>query len=66
MRTPRTKRSSKGQSISEYAAVLAFVSCVIAVAFQLAHGTLFGEISESYGAANNALTQQVQAAQNHN
>ena len=44
-----------GQSITEYGAVIAFVGVLIAMAFGLAHGGLFGSISESYSSVESGL-----------
>jgi hypothetical protein len=52
----KNKRSQRGQGISEYAAVIAFVCVLIAMAFQIAHGTIFSTISESYSSCQNSLS----------
>jgi Flp pilus assembly pilin Flp len=44
-----------GQSITEYGAIIAFVGVIIAVAFSIANGTLFGAISQSYSSVSSAL-----------
>lgn len=58
----RQKRRAKGQAIVEYATVIAFVCCLIALAFQISRGGLFGGISNAYSTANSSLDQLNQAA----
>lgn len=53
MRSKRNRNS--GQSISEYAAVLAFVACIIAFFFGVANGTLFTGITGAYSTTNSVL-----------
>jgi Flp pilus assembly pilin Flp len=48
-------QNEDGQSITEYGAIIAFVGVIIAVAFAIANGTLFGAISQSYSSVNSAL-----------
>jgi hypothetical protein len=58
----KQRRQPKGQAIVEYATVIAFVCCLIALAFQIAHGTLFAGISGAYSITNSSLDKMNQAA----
>lgn len=58
------RRSSKGQGITEYASVIAFVCVIIAMAFNFAHGSLFSGISNSYSSVSGNLDQLNNAAVN--
>jgi hypothetical protein len=51
----RSSRSQSGQGIIEYCFVIAFVSILIALAFNLAHGSLFAGLSGAYSNCNGAL-----------
>lgn len=48
-------RDESGQSITEYGAIIAFVGCLIAMAFHLANGGLFAGISGAYSACTSQL-----------
>lgn len=61
----RRRRSRKGQAITEYATVIAFVCFIVALAFSLAHGTLFAAISDAYNGTATALDKMNQAVANH-
>jgi hypothetical protein len=61
----QTKRSPQGQSIMEYAFVIAFVSMLIALAFNMTKGSLFGGISGAYSSCNGAMSQMNATASNH-
>lgn len=43
----RTKRSRKGQGITEYGAILAFVAVLIGLVFAVTNGTLADALSSS-------------------
>ena len=60
-----TRRSKKGQGITEYATVIAFVCFIVALAFSLAHGTLFAAVSDAYSGCANSLDRMNQAVANH-
>jgi hypothetical protein len=60
-----SRRSKKGQAITEYATVIAFVCFIIALAFSLAHGTLFAAISDAYYGTATALDRMNQAVAAH-
>lgn len=48
-------RRKRGQAITEYAAVMAFVSLIVALAFNLAQGSLFAGLSHSYSTVTGTL-----------
>lgn len=56
MVSSKSRRSRRGQSITEYGALIAFVCVLIAMAFML-RGSLFPPISQSYSSAGNSLDQ---------
>jgi hypothetical protein len=55
-------RRPNGQAIVEYSACIAFVCCMIALAFRLTQGGLFSGISDSYSSVSGSLTKLNQAA----
>jgi Flp pilus assembly pilin Flp len=55
-------RDEDGQSITEYAAVIAFVGVLIAVCFAIARGGLFAAVSDSFSSIGSALNATNQAA----
>jgi Flp pilus assembly pilin Flp len=54
-RTNKKGRKNRGQAIVEYSACIAFVCVMIALAFRIANGTLFGAISGAYSNVNGTL-----------
>jgi Flp pilus assembly pilin Flp len=59
------RRTQRGQSIVEYTSVIAFVCCVIAMAFAIAQGSLFAGISNSYSGVSATLDATNRAAAGH-
>ena len=55
-------RDEEGQSITEYAAILAFVGVLIAMIFSMTQSGLFATLTQSYSTATNALSQLNEAA----
>jgi Flp pilus assembly pilin Flp len=51
-----------GQSVTEYGAVIAFVSVLVALAFALSRGTLFAGISGSFSVTTSHLDAMNQAS----
>jgi Flp pilus assembly pilin Flp len=45
-----------GQSITEYAYVIAFVGVLIAFAFNMAHNGFYGSLTQSYSACTSSLS----------
>ena len=64
MRSKRRIRNTKGQAIVEYSAVIAFVACMVALAFNLSQGSLFAGISDAYSSCSGALYQMNTVATN--
>jgi hypothetical protein len=62
---PLKKRSRRGQALTEYATVIAFVCFIIAFAFSLAKGTLFAAISDAYSGTAGSLRALNQAVADH-
>jgi Flp pilus assembly pilin Flp len=58
-------RSRRGQGITEYATVIAFVCFIIAFAFSLARGTLFAAISDTYSNTASTLDRMNRAVHDH-
>jgi hypothetical protein len=54
-RKSSARNRRRGQAITEYATVLAFVAFIVAFSFSLAHGTLFAAISDAYSGTNAVL-----------
>ena len=46
----RRRRSSHGQGITEYGAIIAFVSVVVALVFSFSHGSLLSALSGAFSA----------------
>jgi Flp pilus assembly pilin Flp len=58
-------RRRRGQAVTEYATVLAFVAFIVAFAFSLARGTLFAAISDAYSGTAASLSAMNQAVADH-
>jgi Flp pilus assembly pilin Flp len=54
-----SQRDEKGAAITEYAAALAFVALLIALAFNIGQGSMKASLSSSYGQIPNQLTHAV-------
>lgn len=60
--TTNNQRNSKGQGVTEYAYVIAFIAIVIVIAFNVSKGSLFSATSGSYSSVNNGLNNMNVAA----
>jgi Flp pilus assembly pilin Flp len=58
----RTLRSSKGQGITEYASIMAFVAIAILFAFSIVQGSLAVAVAQSYSSAAGQTNRLVAAA----
>ena len=54
-------RRKRGQSLTEYAALIAFIGTLVALVFAIGRGALFATTSASYSSNVNSL-QQLNAA----
>jgi Flp pilus assembly pilin Flp len=61
----KNNRKNRGQAVVEYSAVIAFVCVMIALAFRIANGTLFGAISGAYSNVNGTLQLLNQTVHDH-
>lgn len=50
-RKRRRLRGNKGQGISEYGAIIAFIALIVAMVFSIAHGRLRPAVSAAFSAA---------------
>lgn len=60
--TTRKRNRSKGQAISEYAMLLAFVAVLVALVFAFAPGRLTPAVSAAFSSMAEALNEMVDAA----
>ena len=48
LRTSKNRRSSKGQAITEYGAILAFVAVLVALTFSFTSGSVGAAVSKAF------------------
>lgn len=58
---PSDNRKKRGQGITEYAAVLAFVAIFVAITFGFSKGSLFPAVSAAFSAISSAVNAMSQA-----
>jgi Flp pilus assembly pilin Flp len=45
----RFYQEEDGQAVTEYGAIIAFISCLVAAVFSLGHGGLYQAVSSAFG-----------------
>jgi hypothetical protein len=58
----KRRRSARGQGISEYGAMLAFVAILVALCFSITNGRLTQAVSAAYSSISNQLNSMSAAA----
>ena len=64
LRSGKPKRSSKGQAISEYGAVIAFIAVIIALTFAFSSGALGPALSAAFSSISSQMEEMADEAAN--